>query len=146
VFLRLAERHRLYAFFRLAAYTGARRGELLNLRWADVDLDAAKIVIRGSAAVIHGERVEGTTKGGRQRTVRIDPGTVQVLREHRARQAADRLTASSEWAGGDYVFTTGSATRSIRHGFATDDQAAGGVQRAEDGEEARKSAATGSAA
>lgn len=33
-FLSSAEGHRLFAFFRLAAYTGARRGELLNLRWA----------------------------------------------------------------------------------------------------------------
>ena len=40
----------------MAAYTGARRGELLNLRWADVDLDAKKITITGSTAVIGGER------------------------------------------------------------------------------------------
>lgn len=40
----------------LAAYTGARRGELLNLRWRDVD---------------GGQRIEGTTKSGRSRTVSI---------------------------------------------------------------------------
>jgi integrase len=38
----------------LAAYAGARRGELLNPRWADVDLDAKKITISGSTAVIGG--------------------------------------------------------------------------------------------
>ena len=38
----------------------------------------------------------------------IDAGTVQVLKEDRARQAADRLTAGPAWIGGDdYVFTTG---------------------------------------
>lgn len=42
-FLRVARRHRLYAFFHLAAYTGARHGELLNLRWADIDLDAGEV-------------------------------------------------------------------------------------------------------
>lgn len=36
-FLAVAQSHRLFPFFRLAAYSGARRGELLNLRWADVD-------------------------------------------------------------------------------------------------------------
>jgi integrase len=38
-FLVTARSHRLYAFYRLAAYTGARRGELLYLRWHAVDLD-----------------------------------------------------------------------------------------------------------
>jgi integrase len=48
-FLATARQHRLFTFFHLAAYTGARRGELLNLRWADVGLDAKKITISGSA-------------------------------------------------------------------------------------------------
>ena len=66
-FLATARQHRLFAFFHLAAYTGARRGELLNLRWTDVDLDAKKITISGSTAVIGGERINGTTKSGRTR-------------------------------------------------------------------------------
>ena len=46
----VAETHRnwLFASVHLAAYTGARRGELLNLRWRDVDLDAAEVRITGS--------------------------------------------------------------------------------------------------
>jgi len=72
-------------------YTGARRGELLNLRWQDIDLDLAEVRITGSAAVIGGQRIEGTTKSGRSRTVSIDPGTAQVLRDHRKRQAGERL-------------------------------------------------------
>jgi integrase len=42
MFLAEANSHRLFAFYRLAAYTGARRGELLYLRWAALDLDAAE--------------------------------------------------------------------------------------------------------
>ena len=64
-FLNTARQHRLFAFYRLAAYAGARRGELLNLRWRDVDLDLGEIRITGSAAVIAGQRIEGTTKSGR---------------------------------------------------------------------------------
>ena len=107
VFLDVARGHRLFAFFHLAAYTGARRGELLNLRWRDIDPARAEIRISGSAAVVGGTRIEGTTKSGRSRTVSIDTGTVRVLKEHRARQAEERLTAGPEWVGGDdYVFTT----------------------------------------
>ncbi len=72
----------------LAAYTGARRDELLNLRWRDIDLDLAEVRITGSAAVIGGQRIEGTTKSGRSRTVSIDPGAAQALRDHRKRRGA----------------------------------------------------------
>ena len=41
-FLAPAQQHRLFAFFRVAAYTGARRGELLNLWWKDIDLDTRR--------------------------------------------------------------------------------------------------------
>lgn len=40
-FLDTARQHRLFAFYRPAAYTGARRGELLNLRWRNIDLNSA---------------------------------------------------------------------------------------------------------
>ena len=107
-FLEQARRHRLFAFYHLAAYTGARCGELLNLRWRDVDLAAHQVRISGSAAVVGGARIEGTTKTGRSRTVSIDTGTVHVLREHRSRQAAEQLAVGTDWRGtDDYVFATG---------------------------------------
>jgi integrase len=88
---------------------GARRGELLNLRWKDIDLDGKKITITGSTAVIGGERVNGTTKSGRTRVVSIDEETVAVLRQRKADQAAERLKAGDSWRGtkDGYVFTTG---------------------------------------
>jgi integrase len=106
-FLTAAQSHRLFAFYRLAAYTGARRGELLYLRWSAVDLDAAEVTLGGSTAVVRGQRVEGTTKGGRSRTVSIDKDTVTVLREHRRQQAEERLAAGSAWTDtGGLVFTS----------------------------------------
>lgn len=50
-FLTTARSHRLFAFYRLAAYTGARRGELLYLRWHALDLDAAEVTFGGSTAL-----------------------------------------------------------------------------------------------
>jgi len=107
-FLEVARGHRLFAFFHLAAYTGARRGELLHLRWPDVDLDGGRITITGSTAVVGGVRVEGTTKSGRSRVVTIDTETAGVLRAHRVRQCEEAETAGEEWRGepNGYVFTT----------------------------------------
>ncbi|WP_063780898.1 site-specific integrase [Nonomuraea sp. SBT364] len=107
-FLQTARDHRLFAFFHLAAYTGARRGELLNLRWTDVDLDKPQIHITGTAAVLDRQRIEGTTKSGRSRVVSLDAGTVKVLKAHRAQQDEERLKLGESWKGGHaYVFTTG---------------------------------------
>jgi integrase len=63
IFLQTARAHRLFAFYHLAAYAGARRGELLNLRWEHADLDRAEVRIAGSAAVISGQRIGGHDQG-----------------------------------------------------------------------------------
>jgi integrase len=108
-FLATARQHRLFAFFHVAAYTGVGRGELLNLRWTDIDLDAKKITITGSTAVIGGERVNGTTKSGRTRVVSIDDETAAVLRQRKTDQAAEQLRVGDSWRGprDGYVFTAG---------------------------------------
>jgi integrase len=106
-FLAAARSHRLFAFYRLAAYTGTRRGELLYLRWTAVDLDAAEVTFGGSTAVVGGQRVKGTTKGGRSRTISLDRETVAVLREHRRQQTEERLATGSAWNdNGGLVFTS----------------------------------------
>lgn len=117
-FLGHARKHRLFAFFHLAAYTGARRGELLHLRWSDIEIEyrglpdgtreptAGKVTINGSTAVIEGVRVEGTPKNGHRRVVSIDAGTVRVLEGHRNRQSTDRKAAGEKWTETSYVFTT----------------------------------------
>jgi integrase len=106
-FLDTARSHRLSAFYRLAAYSGARRGELLYLRWEAINLEAAEVTFGGSTAVVRGQRVEGTTKGGRSRTISLDRDTVAVLREHRRQQAEERLAAGSAWHdNGGLVFVS----------------------------------------
>jgi integrase len=72
-------------------------------------LEAKRLTITGSTAVIAGECIDGTTKSGRTRVVSIDDGTVAVLRQHKSDQAADQLKAGDSWRGvkGGCVFTTG---------------------------------------
>lgn len=107
-FLNAVSGERLHPFFRLAAFTGARRGELLFLHWGDVDLDneAPHIVVRGTVSIVGGRRVDGTTKSGRVRMVGLDLGTVAVMRAWRARQEDERRFADGSWRGARRVFLT----------------------------------------
>ena len=88
-FLMTAAKHRLGVFYRVAAYTGARRGEVLALEWKDIDLDHGLITISKSTSVIGRVRVTGTPKGGRARTIGIDAGTITALRRHLERQTTE---------------------------------------------------------
>jgi integrase len=83
---------RLGAAFLLLATTGARRGEVLGLRWADVDLDAGRVAIRQTVIAVHHKVQLGEPKTAHgRRTLDLDPFTVAALREQRKRQAAERL-------------------------------------------------------
>jgi integrase len=104
-FLESTKSHRLSFFFRLSAYTGARRGELLALKWSDFDGKA--ITISKSRAIAGREVIEqNTTKGGKggQRRVALDPETIQLFTEHRKRQIQERLLLGSSWIETGYVF------------------------------------------
>jgi integrase len=107
LFLELVADHRWFALYRLAAYSGARRGELLALRWADVDWSARSIRIRASAGMVDNERLEGTTKSGRERTVALDDETLAVLRAHRKQQARNQAVAGEAWEDSGLVFVNG---------------------------------------
>jgi integrase len=104
-FLQAIEGHRLFPFYRLAAYTGARRGELLHLRWTDVDVVTPELRIRGSAGVIAGEWVEGSTKGGRERVVGLDQETATILEAYRERQQLAARALDAAWSAAWHVFT-----------------------------------------
>ena len=55
------------------------------------------VTFSGSTAVVRRQRVEGTTKGARSRTVSLDRETVAVLHDHHRQQAEERLAAGSAW-------------------------------------------------
>jgi integrase len=104
-FLDVAKSHRLFFFFWLSAFTGARRGELLALRWAD--FDGSSILITKSRTKAGNRIVElSTTKGGNngQRRVILDPATVEQFSAHRKRQIAERLSLGELWNETGYVF------------------------------------------
>jgi integrase len=105
-FLETAKSHRLYFYFRLSAYTGARRGELLALRWTDFDgtaLTLNKSRVRTNRSILELNK----TKGGanHQRRVPLDAETIAQLTEHRKRQIAERLALGEHWQDTGYIFT-----------------------------------------
>jgi len=105
-FLDVASEHRLYFFFRLSAFTGARRGELLALRWSD--FDGKSIMITKSRLEVAGVAFEQlSTKGGSngQRRVILDSETIDLFNSHRKRQLQERILIGEHWQDGDFVFT-----------------------------------------
>jgi integrase len=88
---------RLEAVWRLSAMTGMRRGEVLGLRWADVDLAAARLSVRHAVVAVAYEVIESTPKSHNARVIDLDPETVELLRAHQQQQTQER----EEW-GADY--------------------------------------------
>ncbi len=67
--------------------TGARRGEILALRWEDIDLQAGIIQVRRSVLKISGERIVKTTKTANgERDLAIGPTLIDILTKHKAAQ------------------------------------------------------------
>jgi integrase len=103
--LSAASGHRWEVAAWLSLGCGLRRGEVLGLRWADVDLDAAVLTVTGnvtrsSAGLVRGE--PKTRRGHRQ--VPMPGVVVDAMRAHRRAQAAERL-ASPHWVDSGHVIT-----------------------------------------
>jgi len=99
--LEAASESRLEALYVVAIHTGLRRGELLGLKWEDVDLDASTLQVRRSLDV------DGTfkaPKNGKGRTLKLTPRALDALRAHKVRQNAERLEAGSRWQDNNLVF------------------------------------------
>ncbi len=109
-FLAAVEGRTRYAlFFRLALATGMRAGEILGLRWRDVDWE------RGALRVVHSlswpgkeppQLLDPKTKGSR-RVVWVDASTLATLRRHRDLQLRERDQCAGEWSDLDLVIATG---------------------------------------
>lgn len=94
----------VHALWWVIAHTALRRSEALALRWADIDLDGARIKVRraidtGKPAAQRSE-TKGT-KSGRARVVDVDAETVRVIRQWRRSRAALSLGLAGPDA---YVF------------------------------------------
>jgi len=101
--------HRLEALYIVALSLGLRRGELLALRWADVDLEKATLTVSGTLQRVGGKLQRGAPKTDASAAVLPLPRpVVNALRRHLDRQAVERerLTEIGAWKETGYVFVS----------------------------------------
>lgn len=97
----------LYAGYVLMLVLGLRRGELLGLGWADVDLDQQEAFIRWQVQRVKGELLRRPTKTKTsQAPLPLPDICVRALEQRRLVEARWRLAAGSAWAGTGLVLTT----------------------------------------
>ncbi|SBW21114.1 integrase family protein [Candidatus Protofrankia californiensis] len=101
---------RLSALYLLVITTGLRRGQLVGVRRADVDLDAGTITPRIPRVVVDGKAEDSDPKtDNADRTLALDPVTVEALREHIKRWEEDRTQFGHDtdllfcWPDGSHI-------------------------------------------
>jgi integrase len=95
------------ALWRLALMCGMRRGELLGLKWDDVDLDRGTLAVRRTLSRGSGgtwQLTEPKTASGR-RQIALPESCVAALRKHRLRQLEQRMALGPAWEDHGFVFT-----------------------------------------
>ena len=93
---------RFHALYVLAVHTGMRPGELLALKWDDVDLEAGVLSINRTLSMA-GEFAPPKTAKSRRR-IQLTTGSAAALKAHRKRQLEERLRLTSLWQDQDLVF------------------------------------------
>ena len=89
VFLEHQRRRRLWPLWVIAAGTGMRRGELLGLRWRDVDAAASTVHVRRSLSLIAGVPQLKVPKSNRTRSLRVGPAVLHAFELRRQQQQRD---------------------------------------------------------
>jgi integrase len=108
VFLAATIEHPAHALYVLAITTGMRAGEVLGLKWADVDLDLGRLTIKRALQQQNGGKglVFVTPKSSRsRRTIVLGQRAIEALRAHRDRQTFKRRAVGDEWRDLDLVFS-----------------------------------------
>lgn len=105
-YLRVAKNHRHGPLFELALRTGLRQGELLGLRWDDLDLQAGHLTVRRTLARTPGGPTFQDVKTHRSaRRITIPTECVTSLRWYHRRQQIDQREAGEAWRDLGLVFT-----------------------------------------
>jgi integrase len=99
---------RYEALYLLAVTTGIRQGELLGLRWADLDWVTRHLSVQRQLQRLSGQGMvfsEPKSASGR-RVIALGSATIEKLREHYKHQLLERLAAGERWIENDLIFPT----------------------------------------
>jgi integrase len=96
-----------YALFYTAIFSGMRRGELLGLKWADIEWLNQKIHVKRS---LYKNTFQTPKSEYSKRAIDMGPRLIQVLKEHRIKQNETRLKVGSGWSDSDLVFCQNNGT------------------------------------
>lgn len=114
--LEIARGHRLEALFAVALATGMRRGELLALKWQDINFATGILQVRRILTRVPSkmpgkgfEESEPKTQKSR-RSIVIAAFALEALKQHRIHQLEAKLKAGALWQDHDYVFCTSIGT------------------------------------
>jgi integrase len=110
--LAFARGHRHEALFTVAMTMGLRRGELLGLRWCNIDFEKSSLEVRHSLEKVKGKGLHLAEPKSEKakRVLRIPQICLSALAKHRIAQSEARLWSGSKWKEFDFVFTTAIGT------------------------------------
>lgn len=104
-FLARAEPHSLYPLFYLAITSGLRIGELLALTWDD--LQGNRLHVRRNLTKQDGKLTLDSTKTSKgRRIVTLAKDTLDVLADHKTKQASQQAKLGDSWQHSGHMFTT----------------------------------------
>jgi integrase len=101
---------RLEALYVLAIHTGLRQGELLGLKWEDIDFEAGTLSVKRTLSPAKdGPRFTAPKTKKSRRTVPLTPDAIDALQRHKAMQDKEKCLVEDSWEDSDLVFrsTTG---------------------------------------
>ena len=105
-FLESTRNDRLHPLWRCSAMTGMRRGEVLGLKWEDIDFEAGRLSVRRSLIPLGGDVIVSEPKTARgRRSIALDPETVEVLKAQAAHQLAEQQQFGEAWTDSGYICT-----------------------------------------
>ena len=109
--LAAAEGDRLRALYVLALTTGARSGEMLGLRWEDLDTAAGTVrIVRSLTRTAHGHELAEPKTASSRREVPLGAVALDALRRHRVAQAQERIAAGTAWRDEGLIFASEAGT------------------------------------
>ena len=103
-FLEAIRGDRLEALYVLAIHRGLRQGELLGLRWEDVDLEAGNLQVRRTLSLTKQGHVFEPPKNGKGRSVELTQDTSDALKRHLTRQLEEIESLGDEYQDKGLIF------------------------------------------